>query len=84
MITPRFVAWLKRAKSGRTSLVFEFKVVVVHESGQTDMPPNCHFPNEEQQRTKAVAIEAIKAMAELDFPLNSRLLALTGLTSGWQ
>eukprot|EP00965_Chrysotila_dentata_P087980 2904366-Pleurochrysis_carterae.AAC.1 len=32
MIMPRFVAWMKRAKSGRTSLVVEFKVVVVHES----------------------------------------------------
>eukprot|EP00965_Chrysotila_dentata_P056980 1890527-Pleurochrysis_carterae.AAC.1 len=83
MIQPRFVAWLKRAKSWRTSLVVEFKVVVVHESGHTAWPPNFHFADTEARRTKAIAIEAIKHVAKKDYPLSVGLLQLAGVSTTW-
>eukprot|EP00965_Chrysotila_dentata_P055558 1843080-Pleurochrysis_carterae.AAC.1 len=43
-------------------------------------PPNCQYADSEQRRTKAVALEAIKLMAERNYPLSSSLLALAGIT----
>eukprot|EP00965_Chrysotila_dentata_P067230 2225012-Pleurochrysis_carterae.AAC.3 len=79
----KFTAWLKRSKTAKTQLVLEYKVVVMHETSAVDLPPNCHYPDAEQRRKKAIAVEALmKLMAYQDYPLSSGLLALAGITSG--
>eukprot|EP00965_Chrysotila_dentata_P161088 5318792-Pleurochrysis_carterae.AAC.1 len=42
MVQPPFRAWLWRAASSRTTLLMEFKLIVMHAKGQLELPPNCH------------------------------------------
>eukprot|EP00965_Chrysotila_dentata_P161020 5316637-Pleurochrysis_carterae.AAC.1 len=59
---PPFKAWFKRAQSGRTTLVIEFKVLVLHSAGQLDVPPGCHYPEKELKDSKGLAVKALKEM----------------------
>eukprot|EP00965_Chrysotila_dentata_P149708 4943479-Pleurochrysis_carterae.AAC.1 len=79
MVQPPFRAWFRRAASSRTTLLIEFQRIVMHETGQQDLPPNCHYPDLEVQRTKGIAIKALKdEMKAAGFPLSPGLLALAG------
>eukprot|EP00965_Chrysotila_dentata_P145086 4791000-Pleurochrysis_carterae.AAC.2 len=79
MVQPSFRAWYKRSeRTKRTVLIIEYKVVALHESGRLELPVNCHYPDEEQERTKAIAVRAITEMHRQKFPLSARLLKLAG------
>eukprot|EP00965_Chrysotila_dentata_P217828 6190243-Pleurochrysis_carterae.AAC.2 len=76
LIQPPFRAWLNLSKARRVTLVFEFKVVVMHKSGHFDWPPNCMYPEAAARRTQAVPLKSLKEMKERRFPLSTGLLQL--------
>eukprot|EP00965_Chrysotila_dentata_P076773 2534604-Pleurochrysis_carterae.AAC.1 len=78
MIQPPFKAWFRRAASGRTTLLIAFKLLVMHESGTLDLPPNCHYLKDEINRSKAIAVKTLKEMKFRGYPLSAGLLRLTG------
>mmetsp|Transcript_11478 Transcript_11478/g.24594 ORF Transcript_11478/g.24594 Transcript_11478/m.24594 type:complete len:126 (-) Transcript_11478:1251-1628(-) len=43
IIQPPFKAWLNILARKRTTVVIEFKKVVLHESGRLELPPGCHY-----------------------------------------
>eukprot|EP00965_Chrysotila_dentata_P153874 5086086-Pleurochrysis_carterae.AAC.1 len=76
MVQPPFRASFWRAASSRTTLLIEFKLIVMHETGQLKLPPDCHYPDLEVQRLKGIAIKALKGMKAASFPLSPGLPAL--------
>eukprot|EP00965_Chrysotila_dentata_P109826 3629191-Pleurochrysis_carterae.AAC.1 len=78
MVQPPFLAWLNRSKVERTTLVIEFKIVKLHESGMLDWPPNCVYPEAERQRTLLVALKALAVMVERKPPVSADLCSLLG------
>eukprot|EP00965_Chrysotila_dentata_P222420 6192957-Pleurochrysis_carterae.AAC.1 len=82
MVQPPFRAWFRRAASSRTTLLIEFKLLVMHETGQLDLPPSCHYPDAELQRSKGIAVKALEQMRTTGFPLSPGLLKVAGETEG--
>eukprot|EP00965_Chrysotila_dentata_P173839 5738838-Pleurochrysis_carterae.AAC.1 len=82
IVQPPFRAWFKRAASSRTTLLIEFKLLVMHERGQLDLPPSCHYPDAELQRSKKISVKALKQMRTACFPLSPGLLKLAGEPEG--
>eukprot|EP00965_Chrysotila_dentata_P101173 3341337-Pleurochrysis_carterae.AAC.1 len=78
MILPALKAWFKLAATGLTTLVIAFKTLILTESGQLELPPNCEYGNAVQARPKAVAVTAIKEICDRQYPLSCGLLALAG------
>eukprot|EP00965_Chrysotila_dentata_P198074 6178575-Pleurochrysis_carterae.AAC.9 len=78
MMQPILKAWYKRAAPGRTTLVIALKVLVLTESGQLELPLNCAYADEEQARSKAIAVSAIQSICEKRYQLSSALQALAG------
>eukprot|EP00965_Chrysotila_dentata_P113930 3767073-Pleurochrysis_carterae.AAC.1 len=69
MMQPNFKAWYKRSiHFGRTTLVIAFKVLILTESGQLEVPQNCASADADLARSKAVANSAIKDMAAKKYP----------------
>eukprot|EP00965_Chrysotila_dentata_P058038 1924438-Pleurochrysis_carterae.AAC.4 len=77
-----FKAWYKKGATGRTTLVIAFKRMVLTESGQLKVPPNCTYADAEQRRSKAVSVETIKLMVKRRYPLSCGLLSLVGKEQG--
>eukprot|EP00965_Chrysotila_dentata_P236052 6201117-Pleurochrysis_carterae.AAC.1 len=75
---PPFTAWLNKTKLGRLTLVLEFKVVILHETGQISWPPNCVYPEAAARRTQAVALKSLAEMVERKCPLSKGLWVLLG------
>eukprot|EP00965_Chrysotila_dentata_P093793 3100109-Pleurochrysis_carterae.AAC.4 len=50
----------------------------MHETGELDLPPNCHYPDLEVVRLKGTAVKALEEMKYAGFPLCPGLLALAG------
>eukprot|EP00965_Chrysotila_dentata_P094188 3114023-Pleurochrysis_carterae.AAC.1 len=70
---------------GRTTLIIAFKVLILTENGQLELPPNCEHGDAEQTRSEAVAFKAITEMCVRQCPLSCGLLALAGKEAGsWE
>eukprot|EP00965_Chrysotila_dentata_P028771 956153-Pleurochrysis_carterae.AAC.1 len=76
---PLLKAWFKRSATDRTALVVdEFKVLVLTETVDLELPPNCACPDAKVARSKSVAVRAVKKMLDKNYPLSCGLLALAG------
>eukprot|EP00965_Chrysotila_dentata_P226341 6195345-Pleurochrysis_carterae.AAC.2 len=75
---PPFRAWLKTSKDSRTCLVMGFKVLALDEYGNLDLPTNCHYPDDEQARSKELAVMVLRSMIDQNFPVCSILVKLAG------
>eukprot|EP00965_Chrysotila_dentata_P160726 5307646-Pleurochrysis_carterae.AAC.1 len=48
--------WFKRCPRGRTSLIIEFKILVLEETGVLTLPPNCTYDEASVEQIKEAAL----------------------------
>eukprot|EP00965_Chrysotila_dentata_P156577 5173925-Pleurochrysis_carterae.AAC.1 len=60
------------------AVVDEFKVLVLTETVDLELHPNCAYPDAKVARSKSVAVRAVTKMSDKNYPLSCGLLALAG------